>query len=206
MAENPLRLHRPTTKTRSRSVKSYLALALKAAGQPVISLSESAFAHSPWLSPAPGLSMRTVAYPDSSIRRRSRIPKPSLRAQVGILHAVATQPADEEDYGHFTGCVIGRCDKSAKLFTAGVGEPVVKDRGVGKVFAGGLVWAMTARLRKITVTRPACFLFIATFVCEWLGQVLDREVSSASARVQPATGQNGRTLAFLQRRCKRIEG
>src|SRR5450755_1226863 len=35
MAENPLRLHRPTTKTRSRSVKSYLALPLKAAGQPV---------------------------------------------------------------------------------------------------------------------------------------------------------------------------
>jgi hypothetical protein len=87
-----------------------------------------------------------------------------MRASVGILDAVATQPADEEDYGHLTGCVIGRCDKSAKLFTAGVGEPVEKDRGVVKVFAGGLVWEMTARLRKMTVTRPACFLFIATFV------------------------------------------
>jgi hypothetical protein len=129
-----------------------------------------------------------------------------MRAQVGILHAVATQPADEEDYGHFTGCVIGRCDKSAKLFTAGVGEPVVKDRGVVKVFAGRAALGDGGQVQKITVTRQACFLFIATFVCEWLGQVLDREVSRASARVQPATGQNGRTLAFLQRRCKRIEG
>ena len=160
---NPLRLHRPTTKTRSRSVKSYLALPLKAAGQPVISISNQP------LRIRPG-SRRRPVYPREQSHIQTRLSggvqnsETVMPASVGILHAVATQPADEEDYGHLTGCVIGRCDKSAKLFTAGVGEPVEKDRGVVKVFAGGLVWEMTARLRKLTVTRPACFLFIATFV------------------------------------------
>ena len=162
MAENPLRFHRPTTKTRSRSVKSYLALPLKAAGQPVISIRNQP------LRIRPG-SCRRPVYPceQSHIQTRLSGGVAEFRNRHACLGrdtpCCRNSTSRRRRLRAPSGCVIGRCDKSAKLFTAGVGEPVEKDRGVVKVFAG-LVWEMTARLRKMTVTRPACFLFIATFV------------------------------------------
>src|SRR5581483_1558140 len=91
--ENPPPLLKPMTKTRSASAKSYLESDPKAACQPSISAWKSACSQTPSLSPTPGLSIRTVAKPDSSIRRRSKMPNPSRVAESGYsIESQLSQP------------------------------------------------------------------------------------------------------------------
>jgi hypothetical protein len=57
---------------------------------------------------------------------------------VGILHAVAAQPAYEEDRGNLAGCVVWAGDEGSKAFAMAVLRPSVKYFGVLKVLTRGL--------------------------------------------------------------------
>src|SRR5712671_6744572 len=54
---------------------------------------------------------------------------------LGIFHAVATEPADEENDRYFAAGVFRASDERAQLVATAVADPVVGDCGVGKVLA-----------------------------------------------------------------------
>src|SRR6516225_8688166 len=92
-------------------MKSYFDMELKAACQPVISLWKSALAQSPWLSPTPGLSMRTVANPDRSMRRPSRMPKPSSGLGSGLSMVSQLNQPTKKIAGTLLLALLGRVMK-----------------------------------------------------------------------------------------------